>query len=59
MILISICEKLLYKQAGYESTFEDILSGTRAVRPELITLKEQPCAGDTLVVWRLDRSIVE
>ena len=41
--------------AGCQKIFIDKISGTTAQRPELDKLKEQLRAGDTLVVWRLDR----
>jgi len=43
------------KAAGCERVITDKASGTVAVRPGLEKLKEQLRAGDTLVVWRLDR----
>lgn len=41
--------------AGCERVITDTASGTTAARPGLERLKEQLRAGDTLVVWRLDR----
>ena len=41
--------------AGCEKVITDKASGTAATRPGLDKLKEQLRAGDTLVVWRLDR----
>lgn len=38
-----------------EKLFFDVASGAKAKRPELDKLKEQLRAGDTLIVWRLDR----
>lgn len=43
------------KAAGCEKIFTDIMSGAKATRPQLERLKEQLRAGDTVVVWRLDR----
>ena len=43
------------KLAGCEKIFIDKVSGSKSLRPELQKLKEQLRAGDTLVVWRLDR----
>lgn len=43
------------KLAGCQKIFIDKISGTTAQRPELDKLKEQLRAGDTLIVWRLDR----
>jgi len=43
------------KAAGCEKVFLDTISGSKAKRPELDKLKEQLRAGDTLIVWRLDR----
>jgi DNA invertase Pin-like site-specific DNA recombinase len=41
--------------AGCEKIFEDYLSGVRVVRPGLNKALETARAGDTIVVWRLDR----
>jgi len=41
--------------AGCEKVITDKASGTVVARPGLEKLKEQLRAGDTLVVWRLDR----
>lgn len=41
--------------AGCERVITDKASGSTASRPGLEKLKEQLRAGDTLVVWRLDR----
>src|SRR5579883_1047101 len=43
------------RKAGCERLFQDIASGARAERPGLAKALEQLRAGDTLVVWRLDR----
>lgn len=43
------------KQAGCEKVFEEAASGGRWDRPELHRLLDQLRAGDTLVVWKLDR----
>lgn len=43
------------KAAGCERVITDKASGAVAARPGLEKLKEQLRAGDTLVVWRLDR----
>lgn len=42
-------------QAGCEQLFEDQFSGTKAERPGLHRALTYARAGDTLVVWRLDR----
>src|SRR5438309_11667183 len=42
-------------QAGCERLFRDVASGAKAERPGLSKALEQLRAGDTLVVWRLDR----
>ncbi len=42
-------------KAGCEKIFEDKLSGTRAERPGLTKALEIARAGDTIVVWKLDR----
>jgi DNA invertase Pin-like site-specific DNA recombinase len=41
--------------AGCEKIFEDHLSGAKSARPGLNLALEMTRAGDTLVVWRLDR----
>jgi DNA invertase Pin-like site-specific DNA recombinase len=41
--------------AGCEKIYEDRLSGARAERPGLTLALEVARAGDTLIVWRLDR----
>lgn len=43
------------ERAGCQKIFTDKISGTVSERPELAKAKEQLRAGDTLVVWRLDR----
>ncbi len=43
------------KQAGCKKIFEETASGGRWDRPELHRLLDQFRAGDTLVVWKLDR----
>jgi len=43
------------KAAGCERLFTDQVSGAKADRPGLQQAIDQLCAGDTLVVWRLDR----
>ena len=43
------------KSVGCKRVFEDKASGGRWVRPELHRLLDQLRAGDTLVVWKLDR----
>ena len=43
------------QQAGCEQIFEDTISGAKASRPGLKAALEYARAGDTLVVWRLDR----
>jgi DNA invertase Pin-like site-specific DNA recombinase len=43
------------RAAGCEKIFEDYLSGVKAARPGLNSALEIARAGDTLVVWRLDR----
>jgi DNA invertase Pin-like site-specific DNA recombinase len=42
-------------QAGCEQIFEDKLSGAKAERPGLHQALQYTRAGDTIVVWRLDR----
>lgn len=41
--------------AGCERFFEDKISGTKSDRPGLKKLLRTLSAGDTLVVWKLDR----
>lgn len=48
-------QKDALEKAGCDRIFEDTISGARAERPGLAKLREQLRAGDTLVVWRLDR----
>ena len=43
------------KEAGCSKIFEDQISGTKETRPNLGSCLEYLRAGDTLVVWRLDR----
>jgi len=42
-------------KAGCKKIFEDRMSGSRAERPGLAQARESLRAGDTLVVWKLDR----
>ena len=43
------------EKAGCAKVYDDKMSGTRAERPGLKTALEVLRAGDTLVVWKLDR----
>ena len=43
------------RQAGCEQTFDDVLSSTVLERPGLQAARSHLRAGDTFVVWRLDR----
>jgi DNA invertase Pin-like site-specific DNA recombinase len=43
------------REAGCEKIFEEMASGARRDRPELNAALEFMRAGDTLVVWKLDR----
>lgn len=43
------------KKSGCERIYEEKASGANDQRPELLRLLENIRAGDTLVVWRLDR----
>lgn len=43
------------RKAGCKKVFEEAASGGRWDRPELHRLLDQMRAGDTLVVWKLDR----
>jgi DNA invertase Pin-like site-specific DNA recombinase len=42
-------------KAGCERVFEDTISGAKAARPGLTALLTHLRAGDTVVIWRLDR----
>jgi DNA invertase Pin-like site-specific DNA recombinase len=44
-----------FKEAGCTRIFEDHISGTKAERPGLQDAISHLRAGDTLVVWQLDR----
>ncbi len=48
-------QKDALKSAGCREVFEDVGSGSRASRDGLDKLLKYIRAGDTLVVWRLDR----
>jgi DNA invertase Pin-like site-specific DNA recombinase len=43
------------QQAGCERVFEDTASGAKAERIGLVALMEILRAGDTVVIWRMDR----
>jgi DNA invertase Pin-like site-specific DNA recombinase len=43
------------KKAGYDKLFVDRASGARADRPQFRKLLEQVRAGDTILIWKLDR----
>ena len=43
------------KEAGCERLYTDVASGAKAARPRLVEALNYLRAGDTLVVWRLDR----
>jgi len=43
------------QKAGCKKIFEDRMSGSRAERPGLAQARDNLRAGDTLVVWKLDR----
>lgn len=42
-------------KAGCDRVWEEVASGAKNERPELLDLLDHLRAGDTLVVWRLDR----
>lgn len=48
-------QKQALRQAGCNKLFDDQLSGSRVDRPGLARALETLRAGDTLVVWKLDR----
>lgn len=48
-------QKDALNQAGCDRIFEDRMSGAKAERPGLSDALSHARAGDTLVVWRLDR----
>ena len=48
-------QKDALKHAGCERVYEDVASGAKAARPGLAEALDYVRAGDTLVVWRLDR----
>ena len=50
-------QKDALQQAGCGRIFEDRMSGAKAERPGLSDALSHARAGDTLVVWRLDRSL--
>ena len=41
--------------AGCERIYQDVASGAKSIRPELVKLLAQARSGDTLVIWKLDR----
>jgi DNA invertase Pin-like site-specific DNA recombinase len=43
------------QQAGCDQVFADVASGAKRDRPQLAALLSQARAGDTVVVWRIDR----
>lgn len=43
------------KEAGCERLYTDVASGAKVARPGLVEALDYLRAGDTLVVWRLDR----
>jgi len=43
------------KKANCELIFQDIISGTKADRPQLNKMLEHARKGDVIVVWKLDR----
>lgn len=44
-----------FKSAGCRVIYEEVATGKNALRPEPEQCRKALCAGDTLVVWRLDR----
>lgn len=43
------------RQAGCTQIYEEVISGAKAERPVLQALLTQLCAGDVLMIWKLDR----
>ena len=43
------------KLAGCNKIFQEVVSGSRADRPEWLKLLSEITVGDTLVIWKLDR----
>jgi DNA invertase Pin-like site-specific DNA recombinase len=43
------------KQAGCERIYQEVASGAKTARPELDRLLVDIHAGDTIVIWKLDR----
>ena len=43
------------KLAGCNKIFQEVVSGSKADRPEWLKLLSEITVGDTLVVWKLDR----
>ncbi len=43
------------KKMGCEETYTDVASGVKTERPGLAKALDKVRAGDTLVVWKLDR----
>lgn len=43
------------QQAGCNKIFQEVVSGSKVDRPEWVRLLDEITAGDTLVVWKLDR----
>lgn len=48
-------QKDALKEVGCERVYTDVASGAKATRPGLDEALDYLRAGDTLVVWRLDR----
>ena len=48
-------QNVALEAAGATKTFSDVMSGARDDRPGLAALMEYVRAGDTVVVWKLDR----
>ena len=48
-------QKDALREAGCIRLYTDVASGTKAARPGLVEALDYLRAGDTLVVWKLDR----
>jgi DNA invertase Pin-like site-specific DNA recombinase len=54
-IKMPICRLMPYGWQAANVIYQDVASGAKSVRPELVKLLAQARSGDTLVIWKLDR----